>query len=68
VSTEHDPFDAIEDALRVWEFDEIILSTLPRSLSRWLHVDLPRRVAHLGLPLTTVIPEEPRAAGSAAGS
>jgi hypothetical protein len=66
VSTQHDPFDAIEDALRTWEFDEIILSTLPRSLSRWLHVDLPRRVAHLGLPLTTVIPEEARPAGSAA--
>jgi hypothetical protein len=55
VSTRHDPMDAIEEALRDDEFDEIILSTLPRSVSRWLHIDLPRRVAHLGLPVTTVI-------------
>jgi len=46
--------DAIEEALDVEKFDEIILSTLPHSVSRWLHVDLPRRVAHLGLPVTTV--------------
>jgi hypothetical protein len=54
VSVRHDPMDAIEDALRERDFDEIILSTLPRSVSRWLHIDLPHRVAHLGLPLTTV--------------
>ena len=54
-SIRHDPMDAIEDALRSEHFDEIILSTLPRSVSRWLHIDLPRRVEHLGLPVTTVI-------------
>jgi hypothetical protein len=53
-SIRSDPMDAIEETLRDGEFDEIILSTLPRHVSRWLHVDLPRRVAHLGLPLTTV--------------
>ena len=46
--------DAIEEALHDDDFDEIILSTLPHSVSRWLHLDLPHRVAHLGLPLTTV--------------
>ena len=57
VSVRHDPMDAIEEALMHEDFDEIILSTLPRHLSRWLHLDLPHRVAHLGLPLTTVIAE-----------
>jgi predicted ATP-grasp superfamily ATP-dependent carboligase len=27
-------------------------------VSRWLHLDLPHRVAHPGLPLTTVIAQE----------
>ena len=58
VSLRHDPMDAIEDALRNDVFDEIILSTLPHSVSRWLHLDLPHRVAHLGLPLTTVTARE----------
>jgi uncharacterized membrane-anchored protein len=58
VSVRHDPMDAIEETLRSGHFDEIILSTLPRSVSRWLHVDLPSRVAHLGLPVTTVVAEE----------
>src|SRR4051812_4596984 len=60
VSFRHDPVDAIEEALHDGEFHEIILSTLPRSTSRWLHADLPHRVAHLGLPLTTVVAQEPR--------
>jgi hypothetical protein len=62
VSIRHDPMDAIEEALHAGDFDEIILSTLPRGVSRWLHIDLPSRVAHLGLPLTTVVAEERRAA------
>jgi hypothetical protein len=62
VSIRHDPMDAIEETLHGGAFDEIILSTLPPSVSRWLHVDLPRRVAHLGLPLTTVVAAERAAA------
>ena len=58
VSIRHDPMDAIEETLNEGDFHEIILSTLPRSVSRWLHVDLPSRVAHLGLPVKTVIAEE----------
>jgi hypothetical protein len=65
VSPRHDPMDAIEEALLSGDFDEIILSTLPRAVSVWLHIELPRRVAHLGLPVTTVVAHEstPTAAG-----
>jgi hypothetical protein len=55
VSIRHDPMDAIEEALGSGRYDEIILSTLPHKVSAWLHTDLPHRVAHLGLPVTTVI-------------
>ena len=58
MSHRHDPMDAIEETLQSGDFHEIILSTLPRSVSRWLHVDLPHRVAHLGLPITTVVARE----------
>jgi hypothetical protein len=54
--------DAIEETLHDGDFDEVILSTLPRSVSRWLHIDLPRRVGHLGVPVTTVVAEERAAA------
>ena len=44
VSYRHDPMDAIEEALHDGEFHELILSTLPHSVSSWLHLDLPHRV------------------------
>lgn len=55
-SIRHDPMDAVEELLTDQDFDEIILSTLPHHVSMWLHVDLPRRLGHLGLPVTTVTP------------
>jgi cell pole-organizing protein PopZ len=39
------PIEAIGDVLRRESFDEIILSTLPPGVSRWLGQDLPSRVA-----------------------
>ena len=57
VSIRHDAMDAIEETLRDADFDEIILFTAPHRIERWLHVDLPHRVAHLGLPVTTVTSE-----------
>ena len=58
VSYRHDPMDAVEETLRDGDFHEIIVSTLPHSVSRWLHVDLPHRLSHLGLPVTTVTAQE----------
>jgi GABA permease len=50
-----DPVHAVEATLKERKFDEIIVSTLPKRLSRWLHQDLPRRLEHKsGLPVTHV--------------
>lgn len=49
-----EPLAAIQDAVNVHGFDEIILSTLPKRVSKWLHLDLPHKAAGLGLPVTTV--------------
>jgi uncharacterized membrane-anchored protein len=57
VSSRQDPMDAIEETLRDGDFHEIVLATLRHDVSSWLHVDLPHRVAHLGLPVTTILAE-----------
>ena len=58
------PFDAIGAVLREREIDEIIMSTLPAGLSRWLRQDLPSRVAReFGVPVTHVTTEVERAVG-----
>jgi hypothetical protein len=50
-----DPLKAAAELLERQQFDEIILSTLPQPLSRWLGMDLPRRLQrHSGLPVTTI--------------
>ena len=51
-----EPLAAIHDAVNLHGFDEIILSTLPSRVSRWLKLDLPRKLGGLGLPVTTVTP------------
>jgi hypothetical protein len=52
------PLLAIEDALRREEFDEIILSTLPPGMSRWLKLDLPHRVERsFDVPVTHLVAE-----------
>jgi hypothetical protein len=50
-----DPVAAVEDAVNFKDFDEIIVSTLPKHLSKWLRLDLPHRVEHAtGKPVTHV--------------
>ena len=50
-----EPLAAIQDAINIHGFDEIIISTLPTRVSKWLKLDLPSKAAGLGLPVTTVI-------------
>ncbi|HEX2084912.1 MAG TPA: universal stress protein [Solirubrobacteraceae bacterium] len=52
------PLDAIQDAVNIHGFDEIIISTLPSRVSKWLHLDLPSKLNGLGLPVTTVTAKE----------
>ena len=50
-----DPVSAVRDALRGREVDEIIVSTLPRGLSRWLGEDVPSRLRDsVRVPVTVV--------------
>ena len=49
-----EPLNAIQDAVNIHGFDEIIISTLPQRVSRWLKLDLPSKLNGLGLPVTTL--------------
>jgi hypothetical protein len=53
-----DPVAAVHDAINLRGFDEIIVSTLPTHVSRWLKLDLPSKVSGMGLPVTTVTPTD----------
>lgn len=60
-----DPVAAVEDEVNFSDYDEAIVSTLPTHLSKWLKVDLPRRVERkTGLRVTHVIASEVKAAAS----
>jgi hypothetical protein len=53
-----DPVAAVHDAINLRGFDEVIVSTLSAKVSRWLKLDLPSKVSGMGLPVTTVTPED----------
>lgn len=55
---DHSPLTALDDALNRHGFDEIIISTLPTRLSRWMKLDLPSKAAGFGLPVLTVTASE----------
>ncbi len=59
------PNDAIHDAMNAEGFDEIIISTLPARVSRWLRADLPSKLKPLGVPIKTVVAKSSRAAARA---
>jgi hypothetical protein len=50
------PLEAIGTACAGRQFDEIIMTTLPQHVSRWLRADLPHQAQRrFGLPVTTII-------------
>jgi hypothetical protein len=56
--------DPVVAAMEVWDpmkFDEVVVSTLPTGMSRWLGLDLPHRLEKLtGVDVRHVVAEPPR--------
>jgi hypothetical protein len=50
-----EPLAAIQDAINLGDYQEIIISTLPLGVSRWLKLDLISKARALGLPVTHVL-------------
>jgi hypothetical protein len=58
-----DALAAAQDEANLGDYDEIVVSTLPLHISKWLRIDLPHKVGHAtGLPVTHVVAHEARAA------
>jgi hypothetical protein len=50
-----DPITALREVWDPDRYDEVIVSTLPSRMSRWLQIDLPRRAGKItGVPVTHV--------------
>ena len=50
-----DPLAAVSDECNSQSYDELIVSTLPVHVSKWLKLDLPHKAGHAtGLPVTHV--------------
>jgi hypothetical protein len=62
-----EPLMAIEDAINRAPYDEIVISTLPRRLSRWLRLDLVSKARGIGLPVTHVEARDEERVAAAAG-
>jgi|SRR5439155_9857934 len=60
-----DALAAIQDEVNFNQYDEVIVSTLPLKISKWLHIDLPRKAeAATGLPVQHVAAHAAKAPAS----
>ncbi|HEX2231932.1 MAG TPA: hypothetical protein VHG69_01050 [Thermoleophilaceae bacterium] len=58
---DHDPIAAVTDEFDPQKHDEIVISTLPTGVSKWLQVDLPHRIERsTGVQVTHVVAEPQR--------
>ena len=58
-----DPVAAVQDEVNFTTYDEVVVSTLPGGISKWLKLDLPHRVERAtGLPVTHVTASEVKVA------
>jgi len=55
---DRDPVMAVRDALRGREVDEVIVSTLPKGVSRWLGEDVPSRLRDAVPVAVTVVTQQ----------
>jgi hypothetical protein len=53
-----DPYEAVRQTLEREKYDEVIVSTLPARVSRWLHLDLAHRIEAFGVPVSVVTAEQ----------
>ena len=53
-----DPVEAVRELVAAKAVNEVIVSTLPERVSRWLRRDVPSRLQALGLPVTVVTAEQ----------
>lgn len=63
---DRDPIQAVRDVMRQREIDEIVLSTLPAGISRWLQLDVPTRLERAVEVPVTVVTQEAVPAGATA--
>jgi sirohydrochlorin ferrochelatase len=56
-----DPMIAVTEAWDPKRYDEIVISTLPSSMSKWLQADLPHRVERVtGAPVQHIVSQPPK--------
>jgi hypothetical protein len=53
-----DALESIREAIAGGNYDDVLISTLPKRRSEWLRKDLPTRVEELGVPVSVITPPE----------